>query len=163
MVEKSYIINLQGKEFISFEGLLNAFHKNGGNEIRTEIVRTDPLIVQATVSGSKGTFQGLGDADKDNVNSMILKHKIRMAETRAIARALRWYTNIGMCSAEEMGGDVKEAVKPVGKSELNCTSCGVLVTDVVADFSKRVHNKVLCRACQKLQGKESTVVEEKVV
>jgi len=30
-----------------------------------------------------------------------------MAETRAIARALRWYNNIGMCSADELGGDDK--------------------------------------------------------
>jgi len=32
-----------------------------------------------------------------------------MAETRAIARALRFYNNIGMCSSDELGG---ESVKP---------------------------------------------------
>jgi hypothetical protein len=39
---------------------------------------------------------------------MVAKHKYRMAETRAIARALRWYNNIGMCSADELGEGVKE-------------------------------------------------------
>jgi len=32
---------------------------------------------------------------------MIFPHRLRMVETRAINRALRLATNIGMCSAEE--------------------------------------------------------------
>lgn len=90
---------------MKFEGLLDAFHQNGGKSIKTEILETEPLIIQATVEGEKGTFQGIGDANENNVNKLIARHKIRMAETRAIARALRWYNNIGMCSADELGGD----------------------------------------------------------
>jgi len=107
MIDKKFIINLQGKEFITFEGLLNLFHEKGGNEIKTEILSQDPFIIQATVKGIKGIFQGIGDADDNNVNKLISKHKFRMAETRAIARALRWYNNIGMCAAEELGGENK--------------------------------------------------------
>ena len=97
-------MSISGKSFVTYEGLLNDFHKNGGTSIDTEVISFDPYIVKATVKGEKGTFSGHGDADKDNVNSMIVRHKYRMAETRAIARALRWYNNIGMCSVDELGG-----------------------------------------------------------
>jgi len=114
MIDKKFITNLQGKEFIKFEGLLNLFHEGGGRLIDTEELGNStperPLF-KAKVSGEKGIFTGHGDADSDNVNSMIGKHKYRMAETRAIARALRWYNNIGMCSADEMGGDDKVTTK----------------------------------------------------
>ncbi len=117
-MDKKFIINLQGKDFVLFEGLLNEFHKNGGKEILTEETASSTFETpsfKATVKGEKGTYTGHGDANNTNVNSMVAKHKYRMAETRAIARALRWYNNIGMCSSDELGGDIKEIVyeKPV--------------------------------------------------
>ena len=46
-------------------------------------------------------FEGHGDATNENVTGEFIKpHFIRMAETRAIVRALRWYTNNG-CAEEE--------------------------------------------------------------
>lgn len=46
-------------------------------------------------------FEGHGDATSENVTGEFIKpHFIRMAETRAIVRALRWYTNNG-CAEEE--------------------------------------------------------------
>ncbi len=46
-------------------------------------------------------FEGHGDATTENVKGEHIKpHFIRMAETRAIVRALRWYTNNG-CAEEE--------------------------------------------------------------
>jgi len=107
-MNKKFIINLQGKQFVTFEGLLDEFHKNGGTKIETRIISKNPFIIRAKVEGEKGTFEGIGDADETNVNKLIARHKIRMAETRAIARALRWYNNIGMCSADELGGNNNE-------------------------------------------------------
>lgn len=121
-INKKFIINLQGSDFIKYEGLLDAFHQNGGKSIRTEIISNQPLIIQATVEGEKGTYQGIGDADDNNVNKLIVKHKIRMAETRAIARALRWYNNIGMCSVDELSGDEEEKKQP--QSGNKCPKCG---------------------------------------
>jgi hypothetical protein len=106
-VPKEFTVQLQGKTFVTFEGLLNLFHKNGGEKIKTALVGSDPYIFKAMVVGTAGLFTAHGDADESNVNSMIAKHKIRMAETRAIARALRLYNNIGMTSIEELGGDEK--------------------------------------------------------
>ncbi len=46
-------------------------------------------------------FEGHGDTTDENVLGEHIKpHFIRMAETRAICRALRWYTNNG-CAEEE--------------------------------------------------------------
>ena len=53
---------------------------------------------------SNGVFSGYGDASAANVGRMIAPHIIRMAETRAVARALRLACNIGMTSREELGG-----------------------------------------------------------
>lgn len=106
MVDKKFITNIKGKEFITHEGLLAEFHKNGGKEISAKIVKFDMekglVVFRARVSGERGTFIGHGDAHDGNVSDMIKPHKIRMAETRAINRALRFYNNIGMCSREEL-------------------------------------------------------------
>ena len=106
-IPKEFIQNISGKEFVKYEGLLDLFHKNGGQSITTELVSKKLgeetfFIFKATVTGENGTFTGYGDAYKGNVNSMIVKHMMRMAETRAKARALRDYNNIGIAAAEEL-------------------------------------------------------------
>ncbi len=84
--------------------------------IKTEVIKDEngkPLInlkekfavFKATVIVSDGSlqqeFQGHGDATSENVTGEFIKpHFIRMAETRSICRALRWYTNNG-CAEEE--------------------------------------------------------------
>jgi len=107
-IPKEFIVKLQGdKEFITYAGLLNLFHENGGKEIKTELIQTRLgedtfFIFKAVVSGERGTFEGYGDACKGNVNKMVMPSMMRMAETRAKARALRDYDNIGLCSVEEL-------------------------------------------------------------
>ncbi len=106
-IPKEFIQSIQGKEFVKYEGLLDLFHKNGGQSITTELVSKKLgeetfFIFKATVSGERGLYEGYGDACKGNVNSMIVKHMMRMAETRAKARALRDYNNIGIAAAEEL-------------------------------------------------------------
>jgi hypothetical protein len=51
---------------------------------------------------SKG-FVGYGDADPTNVSSMVRGAELRIAETRAVNRALRKAYGIGLCSVEELG------------------------------------------------------------
>lgn len=106
-IPKEFVTSISGKEFVTYEGLLNLFHENGGKEIHTELIQSmlgeDVFFVfKAIVSGERGTYEGHGDSCKGNVNPMIVKHMMRMAETRAKARALRDYNNIGMCSVEEL-------------------------------------------------------------
>ena len=62
-------------------------------------------VFKATVFKSPGTygFVGYGDADPSNVSSAVLGAEMRVAETRAVNRALRKAYGIGLCSAEELG------------------------------------------------------------
>ncbi len=53
-------------------------------------------------SRSKG-FAGYGDADPSNVSSVVHGAEMRVAETRAVNRALRKAYGIGLCSVEELG------------------------------------------------------------
>lgn len=54
------------------------------------------------VSGSPG-FVGYGDADPSNVSPVVHGAEMRVAETRAVNRALRKAYGIGLCSVEELG------------------------------------------------------------
>ena len=107
-VQPKHIVKLQGKEFITHAGLLECAHAAGLTSITTEIVERTPeqCIMKATVMMGTKVFSAYGDADIKNVNSMIKLHMIRMAETRAVNRALRFATNIGMTSSDELGGKV---------------------------------------------------------
>jgi hypothetical protein len=51
---------------------------------------------------SKG-FVGYGDADPSNVSPLVHGAELRMAETRAVNRALWKAYGIGICSVEELG------------------------------------------------------------
>lgn len=105
-------ITLQGKEFVLYKDLLALAHERGVKSIQTKML-VSPLdndrnvcIMHATVTMKDDTiFEGIGDASPLNVNKMIAKHLIRMAETRAKGRALRDALNIGMVMKEELGGD----------------------------------------------------------
>jgi hypothetical protein len=48
-------------------------------------------------------FVGYGDADPSNVSALVHGAEMRVAETRAVNRALRKAYGIGICSAEEIG------------------------------------------------------------
>jgi hypothetical protein len=60
---------------------------------------------KATVYRSKQCrgFVGYGDADPSNVSFLVHGAEMRVAETRAVNRALRKAYGIGICSVEEIG------------------------------------------------------------
>lgn len=108
-MKKEYIITRQGKDFVLYEGLLDEAHQQGLKRISTTLVQVphdgngNVAVVQAEVETEKGIFAGIGDASPTNVNRMIVPHLIRMAETRAKARAMRDAVNIGVTALEELG------------------------------------------------------------
>lgn len=62
-------------------------------------------VFKATVHKSLQSqgFVGYGDADPSNVSPVVRGAEIRVAETRAVDRALRKAYGIGICSIEEIG------------------------------------------------------------
>src|SRR5947209_6149174 len=53
--------------------------------------------------GNNKGFTGYGDADPSNVSPLVYGAEMRVAETRAVNRALRKAYGIGICSVEELG------------------------------------------------------------
>jgi hypothetical protein len=110
-VREEYMIERQGKRFVLYAGLLEEAHSRGLRSIETELLQVpaaengDVAIVRAVVRMEEGKFAGIGDASPQNVGRMIAPHLIRMAETRAKARALRDAINVGVTAFEELGGE----------------------------------------------------------
>jgi hypothetical protein len=120
-LDDRFIKNIQGRDFVVYAGLLDLAHQNGLHSMRVEAVQFPTsengleAICKATVETETGElFTEIGDANPKNVNPMIAKHILRMAATRAKARALRDYTNIGMTCLEEIDelDDVIPETKP---------------------------------------------------
>ena len=123
-MREEYMIERQGKRFVLYAGLLEEAHSRGLRSIETDLLQVpgpgngEVAIVKAVVRTEDGKFTGIGDASPENVNRTIAPHVIRMAETRAKARALRDAINVGVTAFEELGGeDGGEVVEPARDSE----------------------------------------------
>ena len=97
--------------YVTHAGLLRLARRRRCVGIRVQQVQRfcDPVIsrwvFKATVFNkvnSRG-FVGYGDADPSNVSSLVHGAEMRVAETRAVNRALRKAYGIGLCSVEELG------------------------------------------------------------
>ena len=128
-LDERFIKSIEGKDFVLYSGLLDLAHQKGLSKISIQILQLPTTenrswaIVMATVESSQCTFSDIGDASPENCNLKIARHLIRMASTRAKARALRDFTNIGMTCLEELSGidevigDETHVEKPKEKGE----------------------------------------------
>jgi hypothetical protein len=105
------LLLLDGRWYVTHAGLLRISERRHCSGIRTVVEKrlSDPLtsrwVFKATVyksPHSKG-FVGYGDADPSNVSPLVRGAELRVAETRAVNRALRKAYGIGLCSVEELG------------------------------------------------------------
>jgi hypothetical protein len=105
------ILWLNGGWYVTSGGLLRVAKHNHCHGIQTDAVAkfcnptTSHWVFKATVYKtlrSKG-FVGYGDADPSNVSPLVRGAEMRVAETRAVNRALRKAYGIGLCSLEELG------------------------------------------------------------
>src|SRR5438874_5840979 len=105
------VLYVSGAWYVNHSGLLKLAERRRCSGIHTQTVlkSSDPpnlrWVFKAIVFKSpkcKG-FTGYGDADPSNVSPLVHGAEMRVAETRAVNRALRKAYGIGICSVEEIG------------------------------------------------------------
>jgi hypothetical protein len=108
-LDQRFIISIDGHDFVKYQGLLDMAHQKGIAQIEVETIQLPSAengnfaVCKANVVSKSGeSFTDIGDASPQSCNSKVVKHLLRMASTRAIARALRSFTNIGMTCLEEL-------------------------------------------------------------
>ena len=121
-LDDRFIMTIQGRDFVKYDGLLDLAHQNGLMKLEVEILQypskeNDHTAICKSVaySNTGETFSDIGDASSSNVNRMIAPHIIRMASTRAKARCLRDMCNIGFCCVEELG-DMEDVIPANNKN-----------------------------------------------
>jgi hypothetical protein len=137
-VSRGELQYIGGNWYVTHSGLLRVARERGCIGIITALQKSlcDPVVnhwvFRATVytrRSSRG-FVGYGDADPSNVSPLVRGAEMRVAETRAVNRALRKAYGIGLCSVEELGwlsGSRKAtllASQPNGSHPLNGSSNG---------------------------------------
>ena len=117
------LLLLDGKWYVTHAGLLRIAQRRRCLGIRAVLQGglCDPAAgrwvfkaIVYTSASSKG-FVGYGDADPSNVSSLVHGAEMRVAETRAVNRALRKAYGIGLCSVEELGW----SPRPSGANQSN--------------------------------------------
>jgi hypothetical protein len=105
------LLMLEGRWYVTHSGLLSLGHRRRCSAIHAILQKDlcDPTLgrwvfkaVVYKTPRSKG-FIGYGDADPSNVSIRVHGSEMRIAETRAVNRALRKAYGIGLCSVEELG------------------------------------------------------------
>ncbi len=112
-MKRDYIVERQGRSFVMYAGLLALAHERGLRSIETSLLQApttdngNVAICSARVTliadVAERSFSGIGDAAPNNVSQAMQSSLIRMAETRAKARALRDAVNFEMSVLEESG------------------------------------------------------------
>ena len=114
------LICLDGHWYVTHSGLLRVGERShcAGIHVRPVLKSCDPAgsrwVFRAAVYKSRSCkgFVGYGDADPSNVSPLVHGAEMRVAETRAVNRALRKAYGIGICSVEEIGFTSKKAPQP---------------------------------------------------
>jgi hypothetical protein len=110
-VKKGDLCRINDQWYVTYSGLLRLARRRrcAGMKVQSIAVLCDPsagrYAFRATVYTSSKSlgFVGYGDADPSNVSPLVHGAEMRVAETRAVNRALRKAYGIGICSVEEIG------------------------------------------------------------
>lgn len=115
-LDESFIKKIDDKDFVLYSGLLDVAHQKNLTGVDVELIQfpseenKQTAICKATVKTVDGKiFSDIGDASPNSCAHKVSKHIIRMASTRAKARAFRDMDNIGMTALEELG-DFNEVI-----------------------------------------------------
>lgn len=124
--ESGDLIRIDGHWYVTHSGLLRLARKSRCAGVHVEPVAefsnpgTSRWAFKATVFKSRRCrgFVGYGDADPSNVSSLVRGAEMRVAETRAVNRALRKAYGIGICSVEEIGSIAEPPRRPTEPKKL---------------------------------------------
>jgi hypothetical protein len=119
-IKKSGIMNIHGKNIVTYEGMLDVAHQLGLTSMAAKLLQHPTVengnlaIASATAKFSDGReFTDVGDASPDNVPKGCASRFVTMAITRAKGRALSDALNIknmvdeaGLEISQEYTGDV---------------------------------------------------------
>jgi hypothetical protein len=102
--------NGQEKDFCRFDGLLHLARLSSWNGCQTSLLQlpnkdNGNLVISHSVvyDWKWRAYEGLGDCDDANAGSNdMAKHKVRIAETRSVGRALRKMLKVDMVMFEEL-------------------------------------------------------------
>ena len=114
------LLYLGNRWYVTHSGLLRLSRRQGcaGIDVRPVLPFCDPSATRwafkATVYRSNKCrgFVGYGDADPSNTSTVVHGAEMRVAETRAVNRALRKAYGIGICSVEEIGSFAEPTQPP---------------------------------------------------
>ena len=114
-VAAGHLQHLSNGWYVTHAGLLDLAKRQRCAGISVHQVRkfcdatSSRWMFRATVYKSRNArgFVGYGDANPSNVSPLMHGAEMRIAETRAVNRALRKAYGIGLCSVEELGWSPK--------------------------------------------------------
>jgi hypothetical protein len=149
-VESGDLLLIDGRWYVTHSGLLRLARRKKCCGIHIDMApefcdpRSSRWTCRAIVYKSatcKG-FVGYGDAHPSNVDPLVQGAEMRVAETRAVCRALRKAYGIGICSVEEVGylaqpGQSSEASKKLPRRTPNGNYGGPKVRDRLCELIRR--------------------------
>lgn len=179
-MDPRHVVNLSGKEFVLYVGLLAEAHGRGLQSIQTQLLQLPveenghTAIAKAIVTMKDGTvFEEFGDASPQNVNTSprvrLDRALPRMALTRAKGRALRDAVNVGVTMFEELPGLADERAVPSGADGpegrenraaadappvCEVAGCGVILTPGQVTCSWKRFGRRLCPTHQRQETQE---------
>ncbi len=103
-----FVKTLQGKDYILYGGLLQLAQERGLKRVEVEVIQVPNqdngmlAVTRAQIETDDGVFSDVGDASPASVAHAIQPHLLRMAATRAKARAMRDAVGVELVALEEM-------------------------------------------------------------
>ncbi len=112
-ISEEHIITIDGKPYVKYAGLLEAAHRSGLKDLQVKLIQPPTrdnsytAVCEATAviktRSREKVYVEIGDANPASIgDSRLSVHAIRIAATRAKARALRDALRISICSVEEL-------------------------------------------------------------
>lgn len=174
--DKQWVVNLKGKDYVVYAGVLDAATKAGLKSLTTRVIQIPTpenghmAVVMARAEFEDGrVFEDVGDASPATCSAHIAAAALRMASTRGKGRVLRDAINLVQTLFEELpdlNGHTEEYAGPAaapsraqgtsappasngGTLVCSAEGCGALLTKGQYEISMRKLGEARCPAHQK--------------